>query len=64
MFVIKLILVMGWVRGYGNYRSEKQREGPLFIFSVPRLCVICPCSFFLGVFWGGIRYTLHVFSGR
>ena len=22
---------MGWVRGYGNYRSDEQREGPVFI---------------------------------
>ena len=25
---------MGWGKGYGNYRSDEQRESPVIIFSV------------------------------
>ena len=32
MFMTKLIFVMGCGKGYGNYRSDEQREGPVFIF--------------------------------
>ena len=53
----------GW--GYGNYRNKNDERVLYFVFSV----IITRCFFvlsqvFLGVFWGGIRYTLHVFFVR
>ena len=56
---------MGWVRGYRFYRSDEQREGPVFYFRYyDSSLIVLYVSVFLGVFWGGIRYTLHVFSVR
>ena len=52
---------MGWGKGYGNYRSDEQREGPVCIFRISSFFLRVFVCVFLGVFWGGIRYTLHVF---
>ena len=52
----------GW--GYGNYRSEKQREGPVLIVLCDHLLVVLNLFGSSGVFWGGIRYSLHVFLMR
>ena len=47
---MKLILVMGCGKGYGNYRSDEQRESPVFLFFV--LLSLCCVSVF--GFSGGI----------
>ena len=40
-------------------------RSPVFIFCIILACSVCVyVCVFLGVFWGGIRYTLHVFSVR
>ena len=45
---MKLILVMGCGWGYGNYRSDEQREGPVFIFYFYHLIVCCDFFYFSG----------------
>ena len=55
---------MGWGKGYGNYRSDEQRECPVLFFYFRPIPLVIIISIFLGVFWGGIRYTLHVFFVR
>ena len=62
MFVIKLIFVMGCGWGYGNYRSDEQREGPVFIFlcnfSLFGLCSrLCFSGGILGWEWDPVRTT-------
>ena len=62
--MIKLIFVMGCGWGYGNYRNKNiERVVYDFEFLVIIICCFLVCVF-LGVFWGGIRYTLHVFFMR
>ena len=39
---------MGWGKGYGNYRSDEQREGPVFYV----LYGICLGFIVLLFFWG------------
>ena len=39
----------GW--GYGNYRTEKKREGPVFIFLISQFFFDCVVPFY---FSGGI----------
>ena len=55
---------MGCGKGYGNYRSDEQRESPVLFFRSYLIPLVIIISIFLGVFWGGIRYTLHVFFVR
>ena len=54
---------MGWVRGYGNYRSDEQRESPVFIFSVP---FSSRCVFVVVFFWGyfGVGSGTHYMYSR
>ena len=64
MFVTKLIFVMG-VGGVMEIIDQKNRERVVYYFVSSFLFFLLSLgSVFLGVFWGGIRYTLHVFSVR
>ena len=63
MIFINFFVGCGW--GYGNYRNKNDERGPVFIFmTFDLLSSLIGFSVFLGVFWGGIRYALHVFFMR
>jgi hypothetical protein len=59
-----MIFVMG-VGGVMEIIDQMNREKVLYLFfTFLVLDLFFTLSVFLGVFWGGIRYTLHVFSVR
>jgi hypothetical protein len=62
--MIKLIFVMGCGWGYRFYRNKNEREGPVLYFCFSILIWVSYWFSCSGVFWGGIRYSLHVFSVR
>ena len=65
MFVIEINFSDGVVGGVMEIIDQMNRERVVYYFFYLLISfIVIAISIFLGVFWGGIRYTLHVFSVR